>query len=646
MPLLPFSGAPSRFNGTIGGTILGGTAGSVLFINPNNILAQDNSNFFWNDSAKRLGIGAIPYSGGTQTTFQITGVNNSTSGKVITMNSDNSAFFYMYSGVYNDDPAFVWHGPNNKMRFLKQDDPFGGSGTVNLGAWDLTGLGLNNMSPTRKLDVLGIYSCDGCVDLCVNISGQTYCESVGCTFNASTCDESSVEATCLFPCVWVPNDCTIYVDETTCEFNGCTWGNCSDCASLLDQGSCETYSTCSWACNDCDVYNNDQSSCEGQIGCDWSDPDCVGQFDCGCSGAYNCSCGGIASTGDCTGNNSNCSGTPTVICKTISGQTNCESVGCTYGTGTAALVTGDTFFNGNIDITPKGGAQNYRLGGTYNDARIWLRGEDAGLSFIFENYGGHGAGGVPVFTRWYGYGTPCLQTDISYLNIGWNNGISKYELSVRQGGAGPSLPLVMYATPSSSNQLYIDTTGFVGMGIGGASSRLHVSGDTNELTAITIESSVSPSGYAALRVANNTPYLGRLISTGSSYSSGMITSNQVYIDSDAPNGMLIAAKNASGYIDFATGGVASTANRRLFITSAGRIAIGNNSSPSSMLHLPAGSATANTAPLQFTSGGIETTPRAGVMEFLTDDLYFTQTTTTNRHAFAWQDNPIPQQVFG
>jgi hypothetical protein len=42
---------------TIGGTLAGGTAGSVLFINPNNVIAQDNANFFYDDTNNRLGIG-------------------------------------------------------------------------------------------------------------------------------------------------------------------------------------------------------------------------------------------------------------------------------------------------------------------------------------------------------------------------------------------------------------------------------------------------------------------------------------------------------------------------------------------------------------------------------------------------------------
>lgn len=52
--------------------------------------------------------------------------------------------------------------------------------------------------------------------------------------------------------------------------------------------------------------------------------------------------------------------------------------------------------------------------------------------------------------------------------------------------------------------------------------------------------------------------------------------------------------------------------------------------PASVLHLKAGTATANTAPLQFTSGVLETTARAGVFEFLNDDYYLTITTGAAR----------------
>lgn len=49
---LPPSASPS-----IGGAITGGTAGSVLFVSPSGIIAQDNANFFFDNTNKRQGIG-------------------------------------------------------------------------------------------------------------------------------------------------------------------------------------------------------------------------------------------------------------------------------------------------------------------------------------------------------------------------------------------------------------------------------------------------------------------------------------------------------------------------------------------------------------------------------------------------------------
>lgn len=42
---------------SIGGTLTGGTAGSVLFVDPTETFAQENANFFWDNANNRLGIG-------------------------------------------------------------------------------------------------------------------------------------------------------------------------------------------------------------------------------------------------------------------------------------------------------------------------------------------------------------------------------------------------------------------------------------------------------------------------------------------------------------------------------------------------------------------------------------------------------------
>lgn len=77
----------------------------------------------------------------------------------------------------------------------------------------------------------------------------------------------------------------------------------------------------------------------------------------------------------------------------------------------------------------------------------------------------------------------------------------------------------------------------------------------------------------------------------------------------------------------------------LFINSTGKVGIGNNTSPGAWLHLPAGTATAGTAPLRFTSGTNLTTPVAGSMEYNGTSLFFSPSTTRLRTVLT--DNSIP-----
>ena len=70
---------------------------------------------------------------------------------------------------------------------------------------------------------------------------------------------------------------------------------------------------------------------------------------------------------------------------------------------------------------------------------------------------------------------------------------------------------------------------------------------------------------------------------------------------------------------------------------AGNFYFGGTTTPTARIHLAAGTATAGTAPLKFTSGTSLTTAVAGTVEFTTDDLFFTITTGTARKAFVLDD---------
>jgi hypothetical protein len=90
--------------------------------------------------------------------------------------------------------------------------------------------------------------------------------------------------------------------------------------------------------------------------------------------------------------------------------------------------------------------------------------------------------------------------------------------------------------------------------------------------------------------------------------------------------LAIGAGSANQGVSFWSGGTAN----QMWLDSTGRLSIGAGTSPTAFLHLKAGTATANTAPMQFNSGPLETTPRAGLVEYLTDDWYITETNNTVR----------------
>jgi len=76
----------------------------------------------------------------------------------------------------------------------------------------------------------------------------------------------------------------------------------------------------------------------------------------------------------------------------------------------------------------------------------------------------------------------------------------------------------------------------------------------------------------------------------------------------------------------------SGGNVKVVIQDNGNVGIGQTT-PTAVLHLKAGTATASTAPLKFTSGTLLAAAEAGAIEFLTDDFYGTITTGAARKKF-------------
>ena len=147
-----------------------------------------------------------------------------------------------------------------------------------------------------------------------------------------------------------------------------------------------------------------------------------------------------------------------------------------------------------------------------------------------------------------------------------------------------------------------------------ASSDIVATADNGTESVNYVDLGINSSGYSTAGILggiNN----GYLYSTGNDFVIGNSTS----------------AKN----LLFFTGGLA-TSNERLRIDGNGNLGIGITN-PTAILHLKAGSASANTAPLKFTSGSLMTTAEVGSVEFLTDKFYGTITTGTSRKEFTLND---------
>src|SRR3990167_6726750 len=216
----------------------------------------------------------------------------------------------------------------------------------------------------------------------------------------------------------------------------------------------------------------------------------------------------------------------------------------------------------------------------------------------------------------------------------------------------------------ATERMKIDTLGNVGIGTSTIGRRLEISGtspaDGMGVVQITTpnDSSTNNSGLSFIsentnqntffRLEANTSNAGRpallLIDRATANTGGVLTLERTNskVLPDGTRNDLIMYVTAPGDMMFATVPVA-TIVERIRIKRAGNIGFGVVA-PTAALHLKAGTATANTAPLKFNTGTLLTTAEAGAFEFLTDKFYGTITTGAARKEFIMGDNAITEAV--
>lgn len=223
------------------------------------------------------------------------------------------------------------------------------------------------------------------------------------------------------------------------------------------------------------------------------------------------------------------------------------------------------------------------------------------------------------------------------------------------GGTGTTSPLTLKATTGvgttgadiifavgnngATEVMRVQNNGNVGIG-GAPSFRFHIKGTTsNSSNGATERNSNSAGGprWSFLKdrvgaIVQASDFIGSFLFQGWD---GAIYQTAASVDVIVDGAPSVNA--VPGRFVFSTAPVGGgSALERMRIDNAGHVGIGVTT-VTAMLHLMAGTATAGTAPIKFTSGPLLTTPEAGAQEFLTDDFFATITTGAARKAFVLDD---------
>lgn len=202
--------------------------------------------------------------------------------------------------------------------------------------------------------------------------------------------------------------------------------------------------------------------------------------------------------------------------------------------------------------------------------------------------------------------------------------------------------------------LYANISGHTNSGVGFKSLRANTTGFWNSSVGVSSLFSNTSGGY------NSAFGVNALYSNTSGDFNSAFGVNALYSNNGANNsalgfraglGLTTGSNNVFiGYKAGDTSQVGTVENsialgKEAFTTLSNQIVIGNNSitqtllkgnvgigvtTSNAVLHLKAGTVTANTAPLKFTSGTNLTTPEAGAIEYDGTNLFFTPSTTRNK----------------
>lgn len=171
-------------------------------------------------------------------------------------------------------------------------------------------------------------------------------------------------------------------------------------------------------------------------------------------------------------------------------------------------------------------------------------------------------------------------------------------------------------------RMTINSSGNVGIGNSAPFYLLDMYKSQNAGTGISIiNDNVGASAFSHVYAGNGTYY-------GGFYTTGTGAGNVFQMFSTATGNWNFYQSAATGDYVFLTGAGALECLR---ITNGGALSVGFGASPTAIMHIKAGTATASTAPLKLTSGTNLTTAEAGAFEYNGTNLFFTRTGTTREN---------------
>jgi hypothetical protein len=147
----------------IGGSITSATAGSVLFAGAAGVLAQDNANFFWDDTNNRLGIGTTT----PQQTLEVYKSNVGGLGGAIILNNSGTAIGDETAIIFNDSGLGSAASVRAAISATTEDNPYYANIKFKTGAsvysslttrMIITGagnVGIGTLTPSAKFHISG-----------------------------------------------------------------------------------------------------------------------------------------------------------------------------------------------------------------------------------------------------------------------------------------------------------------------------------------------------------------------------------------------------------------------------------------------------------------------------------------------------------